>query len=69
MEVNIKEFCKELQALMEKHQVEIGVSIDGDTQGMMTDFLVIDSKNKDHIINEGSSYLDRYDIKIFNEGN
>lgn len=58
----IDSFLNELQALFLKYNVSLGVDIDGDTHGIYENFIVIDG-NKEHIINEGSSYLDAYDIK------
>jgi hypothetical protein len=65
MDDNIKQFITELRDLMKKHNVsDIGVDIEGDTQGMMTDFTV-EMAGKEHIINAGSAYLDNQDIKDF----
>jgi len=61
--MNMVEFKRELRELLNKHQVSIGVDVEGDTHGISTNFVVLDNDGKTHILNHYSSYLDPHDLK------
>ena len=63
MSIDIKELKKDLCELMRKHDCFLGVDIDGDTHGMFTDFVAIDSKGKSHILNPHYEYIDVHDLE------
>ena len=59
------EFIKELQNLLKKHNVRIGVDIDGDTHGIKTNVIVGSLNDRTQFnLNEGSSYIDSSDLDI-----
>jgi len=60
--MNIKNFKQDLKELLIKHNVSIGVDIKGDTHGISENFIVIDSNNKETIINHYSAYIDASDL-------
>jgi hypothetical protein len=58
---NVTLFLTELRDLMAKREIScIGVELNGDTHGLMTNF-VVETGGKDHVIH-GSQYLDIEDI-------
>jgi len=62
---NIDQFKLELKALLKKHNVALGVEMEGDTYGIyQTDFVAIDNNtHKVHVVNGDSLYVDAKDIK------
>ena len=65
MKFDSNEFKKELHVLLAKHNVGLGVDIDGDTHGLLYNFVVEDVFSGDtiHILNEGCSSLEASDLK------
>lgn len=65
MAFNIKEFKEDLRAVLEKHNVTLGVNIDGDTHGIQIEgFVAYDNKtHEEHVLEEYSPWLDASDLK------
>jgi hypothetical protein len=61
----LKAFKTDLRALLEKHNASIGVNLDGDLEGVYTDFAVgfKGGFGPDHIIASHKSWIDAKDIK------
>lgn len=69
-EVVIKEFCKELAALMRKHKITcIGGEFDGDNHGIQNNerFVIIDSYNKTWNIAHYETFAYPSDFEKFSE--
>jgi hypothetical protein len=63
MDKHVKDFCKELKALLAKYDLTLEVDIQGDTHGIDSeDFVVSDRKGKTTIIKPHYSYLDASDL-------
>jgi hypothetical protein len=63
--MNIQKFKKELKELLTKHDVNLGVDIDGDTHGIdETNFTVTTNKAPwtEYILCEHEAYIDASDL-------
>ena len=61
---NIREFKKELKALLLKYEVGIGVDLEGDTHGLCTEFVVFPLKGHENlaVLAEHECYLTPGDL-------
>jgi hypothetical protein len=57
-------FRRELRELLERHNVAVGVRLEGDTHGLDQTFVVAENNGngKEHDLGPGS-YVDQYDLK------
>lgn len=57
-------FRRELRELLERHDVAVGVNLEGDTHGLDQTFVVVEKNGngKEHELGHGS-YVDQYDLK------
>ncbi len=65
MAFNLDEFKKDLLHVLEKHDVTLGVDINGDTHGIQIEgFIVTDNATEsDYILEYWSAYLNANDLK------
>jgi hypothetical protein len=62
-EFELNVFRQELRELLIRHQVSLGVDLEGDTHGLLQTFVVIEDRrgNKEHELSPGR-YLDASDL-------
>jgi hypothetical protein len=59
----VNAFRKDLRELLIKYNLTLAVDIDGDTHGITENFIIMDDKGNQHILNHFSAYLDASDLK------
>lgn len=64
MTFKVDVFRREFRELLERHNVSVGVNLEGDTHGLDQTFVVIESNGngKEHELGPGR-YVDQYDLK------
>jgi len=60
--MNVDDFKKDLADLLKKHDVTIGVDIQGDDCNLGESFVVIDSKDKEYTLKPYDRYIDASDL-------
>lgn len=65
MNIDVNAFCMDLREVLDRYKVVLGVDIEGDTHGIRTDFVVIDSANNQLTLSACDCYLYANDLNDF----